>query len=262
MRGVGGDPVVLAVLVGEHQHRASRPFVVAVEFDVVLDLDEPLRQRAVVMSDTAVDVINCAIGGFDDPRLDCAVFEAGVEPQPEVDLVGDTHAECAVPAAVEVVDADALTVDLHPTGPPARFLHVIHVGQHLAVLVAHLHRQQLPHRRGGFVVELPLDAGPVGFDVKPPLFQWLDAGPAHRPGAQVATVITGHRPAGQQIPVPAVGEADLDVAQPGSGVRVVAVAAGQQHRAVRRRGEEVAAIRPRGIGIVHLVESRRKLVSE
>ena len=189
------------------------------------------------------------------------VVEAGVEPQPEVDLVGDPHPEGAVPAAVESVDADALAVDLHPTGPPARLFHVIHVGQHPAVLVAHLHRQQLPHRGGGFVVELPRDAGIVGLHVKPPLLQRLDTGPAHRPGAQVAAIAPGHRPAGQQIPVPAVGQADLDVSQPGAGVRVVAVAAGQQpcRPATRRR---VAAIRPRRIGFVHLVEGRRQLMGE
>ena len=38
------------------------PLAVSVEFDVVLNLDEPLRQGAIVMGDAAVDVFNCAIG--------------------------------------------------------------------------------------------------------------------------------------------------------------------------------------------------------
>jgi hypothetical protein len=44
---LGGDAIDLAVFVGEGQHRAAGSLGVAVEFDVVLDLDESSRQGAV-----------------------------------------------------------------------------------------------------------------------------------------------------------------------------------------------------------------------
>ena len=266
VRGIGRDPVGLAVLVGEHQHRTGRTLAVGVEcrveFNGMLDLDESRRLGAVTAGDTAVDVKDCAVGGFDDPRLDGLVGESGIEPQPEVDLVGDPHAEGAVASTVETVDVDALPVDAHPAGPAAGLLHVVHVGQQLPVGVAHLHRQQFPHRGGGLVVQLPFDAGGVRFDIQAPLLQRLNACPAHRPGTQVGTVGTGDGPARKQVPVPAVGHAHLDIAHPGSGVGIVAVSARQQQRAVRRRGEEVAAVRPRRIRVVYVVECRRQLVGE
>lgn len=62
VRRVSGDAIGLAVLVSENQHRAGRPLAFTVELDVVLDLDEPLRQVAVREGDAAVNVLYCAVG--------------------------------------------------------------------------------------------------------------------------------------------------------------------------------------------------------
>ena len=177
----------LAVFVGEVECRPGDPLEVSVELDVVFDLDEPLRQRAVDVGDAAVDVLDGAVGRLDEPRLDRPVLEAGVEPEPEVDLVRDPHPEGSVATAVEAVDGGALPVDLHPPGPGARLLDVEHVDDDSSVDLD-VHRQQLPHRGAGCVVHLPLDAGGVRAELHRPALQRLDAGPAQRPGAEVRAV--------------------------------------------------------------------------
>src|SRR5207247_8416499 len=107
--------------------------------------------------------------------------EADVEPQPEVDLIRDPDAECAVAPSWEAVQRSPLTVDLHPPSPRAGLLHVVHVDDGSTVH-RDVHREEFPHGGSGGVMHLPLDARPVGLEIEAPVNQGLDAGPAHWPG--------------------------------------------------------------------------------
>ena len=242
MAGVGGEVERLAVLVDEGDVGVDRPLLVAVEGDVVLELDEPLRLAAVVEREAAVDVEDGAVGRLDDPGLDGPVLEHRLEPDPEVDVVGVADAEGAVAPAGEAVDRDRLAVDLHPAGVGAGLLDVGEVGEDPAPL-AGLDREQLPERSDRAVVELPLDAGLVRAQLEQPPLERLDAGPAGRPGRDVVPVV-GARAEDVDVPVAAVGQRHLGVAERQLGVRVVAPARHDEHRVVGGVEVEVAAVGP------------------
>ena len=93
------DFVLFTVLVGEANGCRHGSAGVAVEADVVFELHEPLRERAVVMRQAAVDVLCRTVGALEDPRLDRPILEHRLEPDPEVDVLGDTYTDRPIAAA-------------------------------------------------------------------------------------------------------------------------------------------------------------------
>ena len=179
--------------------------------------------------------VHRAIGSFEDPGFDGPVLEAGVEPQPEVDLVGTpAHRRSGRGRrGSRRREMRSPSISTQPVHLPGSFMWYMSASS-LPSLPCTFMRQQFPHRRGGFVVELPGDSRLLGSTSSFPLLQRLNARPAHRAGAQRRR---GRRPSPAGPPTGRSAdrrrESPSRSPSPAPGVGVVAVPAGQQQRCRR-----------------------------